>query len=57
MRDEPLAVCFDEPTASLDTLAEHALFERCTREARPGADRGAVTVLVSHRSPPCALPT
>jgi ATP-binding cassette subfamily B protein len=49
MRREPLVVFFDEPTASLDALAEHALFERYAREARSGAERGAVTVLVSHR--------
>jgi ATP-binding cassette subfamily B protein len=49
MRREPLVVFFDEPTASLDALAEHALFERYTREARSGAERGTVTVLVSHR--------
>ena len=49
MRDEPLVVFFDEPTASLDALTEHALFERFAREAREGAARGAVTVLVSHR--------
>jgi ATP-binding cassette subfamily B protein len=49
MRRDPLVVFFDEPTASLDALAEHALFERYAREARSGASRGAVTVLVSHR--------
>jgi ATP-binding cassette subfamily B protein len=49
MRDDPLVVFFDEPTASLDALAEHALFERYAREARSGSARGAVTVLVSHR--------
>jgi ATP-binding cassette subfamily B protein len=49
MRDDPLVVFFDEPTASLDALAEHALFERYAREACSGATRGAVTVLVSHR--------
>jgi ATP-binding cassette subfamily B protein len=49
MRRDPLVVFFDEPTASLDALAEHALFERYTREARNGSGRGAVTVLVSHR--------
>jgi ATP-binding cassette subfamily B protein len=49
MRTEPLVVFFDEPTASLDALAEHALFERYAREARAGTARGAVTVLVSHR--------
>ncbi|HET7462504.1 MAG TPA: ABC transporter ATP-binding protein, partial [Longimicrobium sp.] len=49
MRDEPLVVFFDEPTASLDALAEHALFERYARAARAGGARGAVTLLVSHR--------
>ncbi|HEX9940301.1 MAG TPA: ABC transporter ATP-binding protein [Longimicrobium sp.] len=49
MREDPLVVFFDEPTASLDALAEHALFERYAREARSGAARGAITVLVSHR--------
>ncbi|HEX2207792.1 MAG TPA: ABC transporter ATP-binding protein [Longimicrobium sp.] len=49
MRDAPLVLFFDEPTASLDALAEHALFERYTRAARAGSERGAVTVLVSHR--------
>lgn len=49
MRDAPLVVFFDEPTASLDALAEHALFERYAQAARAGTSRGAVTVLVSHR--------
>ena len=49
MRDDPLVVFFDEPTASLDALAEHALFERYAAAARAGDRRGAVTVLVSHR--------
>ena len=49
MRTAPLVVFFDEPTASLDALAEDALFQRYAREAREGAARGAVTVLVSHR--------
>jgi ATP-binding cassette subfamily B protein len=49
MRQDPLVVFFDEPTASLDALAEHALFERYARAAGAGAERGAVTVLVSHR--------
>ncbi|HET7229033.1 MAG TPA: ABC transporter ATP-binding protein [Longimicrobium sp.] len=49
MRADPLVVFFDEPTASLDAQTEHALFERFAREAREGAARGAVTVLVSHR--------
>ncbi|HEX6371124.1 MAG TPA: ABC transporter ATP-binding protein [Longimicrobium sp.] len=49
MREAPLVLFFDEPTASLDALAEHALFERYTQASRAGAERGAVTVLVSHR--------
>jgi ATP-binding cassette subfamily B protein len=49
MRDEPLVLFFDEPTASLDALAEHALFQRYAQATREGAARGAVTVLVSHR--------
>jgi ATP-binding cassette subfamily B protein len=49
MREDPLVVFFDEPTASLDAPTEHALFERYTRAARAGGARGAVTVLVSHR--------
>jgi ATP-binding cassette subfamily B protein len=49
MRQDPLVVFFDEPTASLDALAEHALFARYAAEARAGSARGAITVLVSHR--------
>jgi ATP-binding cassette subfamily B protein len=49
MRVDPLVVFFDEPTASLDAMTEHALFERYVQAARSGSARGAVTVLVSHR--------
>ncbi len=49
MREDPLVVFFDEPTASLDAATEHALFERYARSARAGAARGRVTLLVSHR--------
>jgi len=42
-------VFFDEPTASLDAMAEHALFERYAGAARSNAGRGTVTLLVSHR--------
>ncbi|GAA2759780.1 ATP-binding cassette domain-containing protein [Actinopolymorpha rutila] len=49
MRPDPLVVCFDEPTASLDAPTEHALFERYAATARAGRATGAVTVLVSHR--------
>lgn len=40
----------DEPTASLDALTEHALFEHFAVAAQAAAARsGAITVLVSHR--------
>jgi ATP-binding cassette subfamily B protein len=49
-REDPLLVVLDEPTASLDAPAEHALFERYADAATRQAQRtGAVTVLVSHR--------
>ena len=51
MRDEPLLLVLDEPTAALDAETEHALFERYAAAARSdgGATAGRVTVLVSHR--------
>jgi ATP-binding cassette subfamily B protein len=51
MRDAPLLLVLDEPTAALDAETEHALFERYAAAARaPGdADHGRITVLVSHR--------
>jgi ATP-binding cassette subfamily B protein len=50
MRETPLLVLLDEPTASLDPEAEHALFERYAGAARAaGRLTGAITVLVSHR--------
>jgi ATP-binding cassette subfamily B protein len=51
MRDRPLLLILDEPTAALDAETEHALFERYAAAARDTtvtAD-GRVTVLVSHR--------
>jgi ATP-binding cassette subfamily B protein len=53
MRDLPLVLVLDEPTAALDAETEHALFERYAA-ARTGAtaagrtNRG-ITLLVSHR--------
>jgi ATP-binding cassette subfamily B protein len=49
MRDRPLLVVLDEPTAALDAETEHALFERYAGAAREGRESGRVTVLVSHR--------
>jgi ATP-binding cassette subfamily B protein len=50
MREHPLLVILDEPTAALDPAAEHALFERYAEHARRTASMtGAITVLVSHR--------
>jgi len=64
MRDRPLLLVLDEPTAALDAETEHALFERYAAAAhrRPAASRsdqaaedeeeaqaGRITILVSHR--------
>jgi len=49
MRDGPLLLVLDEPTAALDAETEHALFERYAAGARRDADDGRITVLVSHR--------
>ena len=49
MRDEPLMVVLDEPTAALDAETEHALFERYATAARLGRETGRITLLVSHR--------
>jgi ATP-binding cassette, subfamily B, bacterial len=57
MREHPLVLVLDEPTAALDAETEHALFERyaaAVRDGRtdgphgPSAD-GRITILVSHR--------
>ena len=49
MRDSPVALVLDEPTAALDAETEHALFERYAAALR-GPDRnGGITILVSHR--------
>jgi ATP-binding cassette subfamily B protein len=53
MRDCPLLLVLDEPTAALDAETEHALFERYAAVARGGkqdnAADGRITILVSHR--------
>jgi ATP-binding cassette subfamily B protein len=45
----PLCVVLDEPTAALDPLAEHELFQHFVDQVRAVTSAGAVTVLVSHR--------
>ena len=57
MRDRPLVLVLDEPTAALDAETEHALFERYAAAARRGRSGGGgaespdgrITILVSHR--------
>lgn len=60
MRDAPLLLVLDEPTAALDAETEHALFERYAAISRPdhtgtapsataASSNGRITILVSHR--------
>ena len=49
MRDRPLLLVLDEPTAALDAETEHALFERYAEAARGDGNDGRITILVSHR--------
>jgi ATP-binding cassette subfamily B protein len=46
MRNGPLVLVLDEPTAALDAETEHALFQRYAAAARGD---GRITILVSHR--------
>jgi ATP-binding cassette subfamily B protein len=49
MRDQPLVLVLDEPTAALDAETEHALFERYAAALRHEGQDGRITILVSHR--------
>jgi len=57
MRERPLVLVLDEPTAALDAETEHALFERFAAATRAGRSNGGpqagadgrITILVSHR--------
>jgi len=50
MRETPLLVVLDEPSASLDAPTEAALFRRYREAAqRLGKANGTITILVSHR--------
>jgi ATP-binding cassette, subfamily B, bacterial len=48
MREEPLLMVLDEPTAALDAETEHALFASYAEAART-TTVGGITILVSHR--------
>lgn len=51
MRDTPLLLILDEPTAALDAETEHGLFERYAKAAQgeQTPENGRITILVSHR--------
>ena len=42
MRDDPLLLVLDEPTASLDAPTEHALFERYLAATRDARERSGI---------------
>ena len=50
MRESPLLLVLDEPTAALDALSEAALFDRYALAARSASQTsGAITLFISHR--------
>jgi ATP-binding cassette subfamily B protein len=50
MRERPLLLILDEPTAALDAHAEHELFERYAESAQSVAKAtGGIAIFVSHR--------
>jgi ATP-binding cassette subfamily B protein len=49
MRDQPVLLALDEPTAALDAETEHALFERYAAAALGEVGDGRITLLISHR--------
>jgi ATP-binding cassette subfamily B protein len=50
MREDPLLLILDEPTAALDAETEHALFERYAAAVRGQRSGGrSITILISHR--------
>jgi ATP-binding cassette subfamily B protein len=51
MRDQPLLLILDEPTAALDAETEHTLFEHYASAAHGSGENenGRITILVSHR--------
>ena len=57
MRDRPLVLVLDEPTAALDAETEHALFERYAEAVRGQSPDGRVTSSCRIASPPCGWPT
>jgi ATP-binding cassette subfamily B protein len=50
MRNDPVLLLLDEPTAAIDPESEYALFDRfAAASAETAANTGGITVLVSHR--------
>lgn len=49
MRDHPLLLLLDEPTAPLDAEVEERHYQRIVSLARAGRSGGAITMIVTHR--------